>query len=157
MRATVTLGRYDDSVCSVQPYGNSVRKSSAPRSDPAREGARATCTERAAGFDSDGMVSAAVALPPRTIAPERDTSRRSPKGRTGTANSTASLSAAAIAVPVKTAEPTVSALNRQSRRCSPADGTVMWLMVLAETPPGPLEGVTFFASRLTASDAVAGR
>ena len=95
------------------------KQSSAPRSDPASDGATATEIVRSAGLALSGTVTVAVASPLPTIDPLADASRRSPYGNTGTGNSMASVSASVLAVAVTDAGPTLCAANRQSSRRSP--------------------------------------
>src|SRR5262249_38687621 len=112
---------------------------------------------RAAGFDAAGIVRDAVADDPCASTPDVATSRLSPDGSTGSESSTASLSVSAIAFPVTVATPTVSAVKRQSTRCSPADGIAIRSTAPAAAPFGPDFGVRFAADRLTATVLLSGK
>ena len=95
----------------------SVRKSSAPSTDPASDGASDN-RDRCARPDStpSGMSTIVVASPAPTIEPLVPTSRRMPNGNTGIGSSTASTSLSVFAVAVTVAVPDAFAPRSASRR-----------------------------------------
>ena len=117
-RSTIRLGTKLDSVCSVQPYG--IGRQEVERAEHrAGQRRRQRDANRARRRVGDGgTTSSAFASPTPTIDPAAPRLRFRPKGRTGIDTSTASRSAPATALPVKTAVPTRSATKRQSVRAS---------------------------------------
>jgi hypothetical protein len=88
-------------------------------------------------------------IPPRRIEPAFATSRFRPNGSTGNDTCTASLSASATAFAVTVAVPTEFAVKRQSRRDSPAEGSITCAVDTGAAPPGPLFGVRPVDARFT--------
>src|SRR3569833_2799115 len=82
-RDTTTLGRKLDIVCSVQPYGNAVRYSSALNMAPATDGLTEISIIRDCGTVWDGNCRVASADPLFATAPERASLSFTPYGLIG--------------------------------------------------------------------------
>src|SRR5260221_579694 len=116
------FGRKLDMVCSTHPYGKEVRYSSAPKREPAMDGATWMVSDRDPGSTLSGNARLNAALPLFASDPPFDCENFTPGGFTGRSSWRPSDSSSVSALPVIVTLRTAFARTRQSSFISPRVG-----------------------------------